>query len=113
MLREIRVAYTDRLGKSRQLRLFTDLLHLPAHLIAELYRYRWQIELFFRWLKVHANFRHLTSHSPKGIMLGFYIATIAMMLTCLHTQSSLSKYGSVSYTHLDVYKRQVHVTRGK
>jgi hypothetical protein len=93
MLREIRVAYTDRLGKSRQLRLFTDLLHLPAHLIAELYRYRWQIELFFRWLKVHANFRHLTSHSPNGIMLGFYIATIAMMLTCLHTQSSLSKYG--------------------
>jgi hypothetical protein len=59
-LREVRVAYTDRAGKAKQLRLLTDLLDLPAHVIAELYRHRWQIELFFRWLKVHANFRHLT-----------------------------------------------------
>jgi hypothetical protein len=61
--------------------------------IAELYRYRWQIELFFRWLKAHANFRHLTSHSRNGITLSFYVATIAAMLLCLHTQGPLSKYG--------------------
>lgn len=92
-LREVRVAYVDRHGQARQLRLLTDLLDLPAHLIAELYRYRWQVELFFRWLKVHANFEHLCSHSKNGITLGFYVAVIAMMLTCLHTQGPLSKYG--------------------
>jgi hypothetical protein len=58
-----------------------------------LYRYRWQIELFFRWLKIHANFAHLTSHSRNGITLSFYVATIAAMLMCLHTQRPLSKYG--------------------
>jgi hypothetical protein len=93
MLREIRISYTDRHGQGQELRLLTDLLDLPAHLIAELYKYRWQVELFFRWLKVHANFRHLTSHSRNGVLLSFHIAVIAVLLTCLHTQAPLSKYG--------------------
>jgi hypothetical protein len=92
LLREVVVHYTDRGGKARRLRLLTDLLDLPAHLIAELYRYRWQVELFFRWLKVHARFRYLMSFSPNGVTLGFYIATIAAMLMCLHTQQGPSKY---------------------
>jgi hypothetical protein len=93
LLREVLINYIDRRGQARQLRLLTDLVDLPAHLIAELYKHRWEIELFFRWLKVTANFRHLTSHSRNGVTLGFHIAIIAMLLTCLHTQSELSVYG--------------------
>jgi hypothetical protein len=93
MLREVVVEITDRTGQSRTLRLLTDLLDLPARLIAELYRHRWQIEIFFRWLKVHANFEHLTSQSRGGITLGFYVAVIAAMLMCLQTQRQLSLYG--------------------
>jgi Transposase DDE domain len=74
-------------------RIITDLLDLEAWQIGELYRQRWQIELFFRWLKVHAHFRHLTSHSPRGITMSFYTALIAMLLTALHSQSAMSKYG--------------------
>jgi hypothetical protein len=92
-VREILVRYTDRSGVTKTLRLLTDLLDLPAHVVAELYKSRWQIELFFRWLKVHAHFRHLTSHSKNGVALGFHIAVIAMLLTSLMTQKSLSKYG--------------------
>jgi hypothetical protein len=92
-LREVRVSYVDRTGKARTLRLLTDLLDLPAHLVAALYRWRWQVELFFRWLKINAHFSHLTSHSRNGITLSFYIATIAAMLMCLRTQKPLSKYG--------------------
>ncbi len=76
----------------RTLRLLTDLLDLPAHVIAELYRQRWQVELFFRWFKVSANFKHLTSHSRNGIALGFHIAVIACLLMCLRTQKPLSSY---------------------
>jgi hypothetical protein len=93
LLREVRIQYVDRHGQTRQLRLLSDLLELPAHLIAELYRQRWQVELFFRWLKVHAHFRHLTSHSRNGVTLGFHVALVAMLLTCLQTQAPLSKYG--------------------
>ena len=91
-LREVRVSYSDRHGQQRELRLVTTLLEVPAAVIAQLYRYRWQIELFFRWLKVQANFRHLTSHSVNGITLSFYIATIAQLLMCLATDRPANKY---------------------
>ena len=92
-LREVLVVYTARDGTGKTLRLLTDLLDLPAWAVAELYRHRWQVELFFRWLKVHANFRHLTSHSRNGVTLSLYVAVIAAMLVCLRTQKPLSKYG--------------------
>jgi len=98
-VREVIFCFTGRDGVSKTLRLLTDLLTLPANVIAELYRHSWQIELFFRWLKVHASFRHLTSHSRNGITLSFYIAVIAMLLLSLITQRPLSKYG---YTMLSM-----------
>jgi hypothetical protein len=73
-------------------RLITTILDLPARVIAALYRWRWQIELFFRWLKVHANFRHLTSHSQSGMTLGFYVAVIAVLLMYRVTGRPASKY---------------------
>lgn len=93
IVREVLVQFVDRDGKPRTLRLLTDLLDIPAHQIAALYRHRWKIELFFRWLKVHANFEHLVSHNRNGITLGFYVAVIAAMLMSLQTQRALSKYG--------------------
>ena len=93
LVREVLIDYVDRNGSRKKLRLLTTLLNLPAHQIGELYRYRWQIELFFRWLKIHANFAHLTSHSRNGVTLSFYVAVIGAMLMCLHTQRPLSKYG--------------------
>jgi hypothetical protein len=93
IVREVVFSFTGRDGKTKTLRLLTDLLDLPACMIAELYGHRWQVELFFRWLKVHAHFRHLTSHSRNGITLSFYVAVIACMLMCLQTQRPLSLYG--------------------
>jgi hypothetical protein len=92
LLREVIIPYTDRHGRPQRVRLLTSLPDLPAHLIGVLYRYRWQIELFFRWLKVHANFRHLTSHSVRGVTTGFYVAVIGAMLLCIHTGQGLNKY---------------------
>jgi hypothetical protein len=88
--REVIVAHQS--DPDQTVRIITDLLDLPAWQVAELYRLRWQIELLFRWLKVLAHFRHLTSHSKKGITLSFYVAVIAMLLMSLHTQRRLSKY---------------------
>jgi heme exporter protein D len=92
MVREVIFSFTGRDGSVRTLRLLTDMLDLPAHVVAELYRHRWQIELFFRWLKISATFQHLTSHSRNGITLSFYIAVIATLLMSTITQRPLSKY---------------------
>ena len=73
--------------------LLTDLLEVPASVIGLLYRLRWQIELFFRWLKVLAGFRHLISQSEHGITMQFYIAVLVTLLIHLRTGGRVSKYG--------------------
>lgn len=91
MLREVKILNPDK--PDQPVRLLTSILDVPAHIIGLLYRWRWKIELFFRWLKVHAHFRHLTSHSKNGVTTGFYIAVIGVLLMYLHTQRPMSKYG--------------------
>lgn len=87
-LRVIVIALED----GDELHLITNLLDLPVETIALLYRYRWQVELFFRWLKCFANFDHLISHSRQGVLLNFYVIIIGVMLMYLHTGFRPSKY---------------------
>jgi len=65
--------------------LATDLLDLPAELIALIYRCRWQIELFFRWFKVILKAGHLLSQSQNGLTIAVYCALIASVLIVLWT----------------------------
>lgn len=90
LLREVVVQSADEPGGV--IRLLTNLLEVEAWAIALLYRYRWQVELFFRWLKVFANFSHLISESREGVLLSFYVAVIGVLLMYLHTGAKPSKY---------------------
>ena len=65
--------------------LATDLLDLPAELIALIYRCRWQIELFFRWFKIILKADHLLSQSKNGLTIVVYCALIASLLIVLWT----------------------------
>jgi hypothetical protein len=67
------------------LRLVTNLLDVPAEIIALLYHYRWTIEIFFRFFKQILGCRHLLSHSQNGIEIQTYCAIIACMLISLWT----------------------------
>ena len=81
-----------RLPDGDEVRLLTNLFDVPAEIIALIYRYRWQVELFFRWLKCYANFNHLISHGNQGVLLNFYVVIIGAMLMYLHTDGRPSKY---------------------
>jgi hypothetical protein len=48
--------------------------------VAELYRLRWEIETFFKFLKQHLSFAHLTSHQENGIRVMIWVALIAALL---------------------------------
>jgi hypothetical protein len=72
--------------------LLTTLHDLDASILGLLYRYRWQIELFFRWLKSYARFDHLISHSREGVLLNFYVTVIGVTLMYLHAGHRPSKY---------------------
>jgi hypothetical protein len=86
-----RVAVWDQ-SNQREVILLSDLMDVPAYVIALLYRLRWQIELFLRWLKVLAGFEHLISQSPRGVTMQFYIAVLMTLLIHLSTQTRVSKY---------------------
>jgi len=83
-LRVIRIA-TVKDGKPFELVLVTDRLDLDAELIALAYRWRWQIELFFRWFKCVLGCRNLLATSRNGIQIQVYVALIASLLISLWT----------------------------
>ncbi len=59
--------------------------HMSASLVAQLYRQRWQVELFFRWIKCILGCRHWLAESPKGVAIQIYLALIAALLLQLHS----------------------------
>jgi len=81
------------------LRIATDLLDVPAEIIALLYLYRYTIELFFRFFKHVLGCRHLLSDDPKGIEIQTYCAIIACMLISLSTgrKPTLRTYEMICY----------------
>lgn len=63
--------------------LATNAHGLSAELVAVAYRYRWQVELFFRWLKCVLGCRRLLSENENGVTLQVYLAVIASLLISL------------------------------
>jgi len=57
-----------RLTNDEQITLITSLLQRDADDICLLYRYRWTIEIVFRWLKQTLSLDHMMSHDPTGIL---------------------------------------------
>ncbi len=69
-----------RAAATQDLVLITNLLDVPVACVVLLYRFRWLIELFFRWLKCVLSCRHLLSESVQGIQTQMYCALIACLL---------------------------------
>lgn len=76
---------SDRQGQPEILLLATDRLDLDANLVALAYRFRWAVELFFRWFKCILGCRHLLSTSANGITIQLYVGLIASLLISLWT----------------------------
>lgn len=67
------------------LRIATNLLDVPAEIIALVYSQRWVIEIFFRFFKQFLGCSHLISRSQNGIEIQVYCAIIACLLINLWT----------------------------
>lgn len=72
-------------GTLEELWLLTDRLDLAAELVALAYRYRWTIELFFRWFKCILGCNHLLALDANGVTIQVYAALIASLLVVLWT----------------------------
>jgi len=77
--------YTDRVV------IVTNLVDLPAELVALIYRYRYSVELFFRFFKQLLGMRHLLSQRQEGVEIQVYCCVIACMLISLQTGKKPNK----------------------
>jgi transposase len=69
-----------RLACGKTLRLFCNDLDMPAADIAALYKRRWAIELFFRWVKQTLKIRHFIGRSENAVRIQIAVALIAYIL---------------------------------
>ena len=84
-----RVRYYDA-ERKRYLVFLTNHLEIPALTVARIYRLRWRIELFFRWIKGHLRIKHYYGTSPNAVKTQIWIAvSVYLMVAILHKQLSL------------------------
>jgi hypothetical protein len=84
-----RVHYFDK-ETSKQLVFLTNNLEIPAITVAKLYKSRWQIELFFKWIKGHLRIKHYFGTSPNAVKSQIWIAVaVYLMVAILHKELNL------------------------
>lgn len=88
---EVVTGKVDAQGQPEVLLLATNRLDLDAELVALGYRYRWAIELFFRWFKCILGCKHLLSTDANGLTIQVYLGIIASLLISLWTGKKPTK----------------------
>jgi hypothetical protein len=99
VFRRVTIHGTDRRGEPETIVLLTNLLlanltgvDIAAHVVGAVYRLRWQIELFFKWLKAWARMDHLLSTSRDGITFQLYVAVIGVLMMYVQSGRRVSVY---------------------
>jgi Transposase DDE domain len=96
----------------------TNITALPAAAITDIYKQRWEIEVFFKFLKQHLHFKHFFSYSENGIQVMMYMSMIAALLLLLYKKENkfsgykIAKYAFVEELELEIIKEIVLICGG-
>jgi hypothetical protein len=96
LVREIRVA----IETGKVLRIFTNDLNASAQDIADLYKRRWAIELFFRWVKQTLKISHFFGTSENAVRIQIAVALIAFLLLRLAHDANRVATSLLTFTRL-------------
>jgi hypothetical protein len=77
-----RVKFYDA-DKDRTFVFLTNQFMLPAETIAELYRYRWRVEIFFKWIKQHLRIKKFFGTSENAVKTQIWIAVSSYVLVAI------------------------------
>ncbi|MDL5051089.1 IS4 family transposase, partial [Oscillatoria amoena NRMC-F 0135] len=77
-----RIRYFDKENR-RHLIFLTNNLHISPLTITQLYRLRWRIELFFRWIKGHLRIKHYYGTSPNAVKSQVWIAVASYLIVAI------------------------------
>jgi hypothetical protein len=77
-----KVSYFDP-ERSKRLKFLTNNFTLPARTIADIYRQRWQVELFFKWIKQHLRIKAFYGTSQNAVKTQIWIAVSIYVLVAI------------------------------
>ena len=77
-----RILYLDP-ESGRTFIFFTNALNINPLKVAELYHYRWQIELFFKWLKQHLKVKKFWGQTENAVRIQIYTAVTAYCMMAI------------------------------
>ena len=101
-----RIRYRD--GEGRTLVFLTNNLALPALTICELYRQRWQVELFFKWIKQHLRIKRFFGNSENAVKTQVWTAVATYVLVAIvrkRLNLSLSLHGMLQILSVTPFER--------
>jgi len=85
---------------AKKIVVITNDMQRSAVEIAQAYKFRWLIELLFRWLKQHLKLRRFLGTSPNAVKLQIYAAMIAYVLVRLAAKAAKTKFDILRFTEL-------------
>jgi hypothetical protein len=77
-----RISYLD-VETGKRLKFLTNNFALPARTIADIYKQRWQVELFFKWIKQHLRIKRFLGTSENAVKTQIWIAVSVYVLVAI------------------------------
>lgn len=105
----LRIIYYYSEEKKCVLEFFTNNLDLEANKIAFLYKCRWQIELYFKWIKQHLRIKQFYGTSENAVKIQIYVGIIAYCLIALigaEFKSKLSQFELLRMLSVSLFEKE-------
>jgi len=112
-LRRIHYFYFDE-KKDLRLIFLTNNFHLPALTIANLYRARWEVELFFRWIKQHLDIQSFFGTSENAVKTQIWVAITVNVLVAIvkkQSQPDLTLYKILQILGINLFEKTPLLSR--
>ena len=88
----------------KEIRVCTNMMNISAEVIAEIYKARWQIEVFFKWIKQNLNAKRIFGTTPNAVYGQLYSSLIAYLIIKIMHVFSLERARVTEYSFIDFYR---------
>lgn len=78
----------------------TNIFDLATEDIIQIYRHRWEIEIFFKWIKQNLRIKKFIGYNENAVRIQIFSALIAYMLVYLCCQVTVAKYSMIVLTRI-------------
>jgi DDE family transposase/uncharacterized protein DUF4372 len=99
-----RVSYYDA-DTDKRLKFLTNNFALPALTIAQIYKSRWQVELFFRWIKMHLRIKAFYGTSENAVKTQIWIAVSVYVLVAIVLGLEVSLYQILQILSITLFEK--------